>query len=1087
MHAKLLNQRPLVRRAVTLAVLTLLASVGHGQTFDTLPRVLAGTVGSVDYRVNAAAAQVIVEVGRNNIPADGQTGVPIIVRVIGEDGKPLATGVTVTIEHSAGRVLLPGAVTDEFGPRGKDLDRTTTGVQLEVRKGIGQFTLLAPSDPQDVRLRITVGQQQAEGVVSFVPDLREMVAAGLVEGVINISGQGNPLQPVRSNDTFDREIRNFSRTTNDGKAAVAARAAVFLKGVVKGEYLLTAAYDSDKQVRSRLLSDIQPDEFYPVYGDSSLKGDEAKSSERLYVRVDKVKSYLLYGDFTTGDSLPAGGVGGATDGLQPRRLGAYNRSATGLRWHANSGSVEGNVFAFKDSLRQVVEEFSSQGSGPYGLRNSAVLQSSEKVEMVVRDRDQPSRVISTKPLFSLVDYTFEPFSGRIVLNSFLPSFDANLNPVSLRISYEVDQGGDTFWVVGADGQWHISNQLEVGGSAIQDQNPLAPNSMSSANVRWQPAPKTVVVAEFANTRSEVNTNTVNQTVQPGLAGRVGEVSGDAWRLELAHDGERTEARVFLGQSDPTFNNLAAPLNAGRGEAFARGAYKFTQDIKAYAQVQRSEDRNPGTSTSDAASLGLNINVTDRVVLDIGVRSLRESAGTRLGALASPFSGTTGLTGSIATGSGGGAVGFGNLLIDPATGLPIIQTGSQLPNSGTTLATAATQSDSVRAGIGFKVTPRFTVGAEVEHEVNGDPRERYAIGADYLLAERARLYARAEKQTGLSSPNTLTSDDRNSNALVFGVDSSYWRDTQLFSEYRLRDAMSGRDNQLASGVRNSWDFAPGMRLNTAYERTEVISGHAAQTDAIAVGVDYTANPLWRGSTKFEFRRSGDMASTPTNDAFDTQLWQVSVARKLDRDWTLLGRNYLLKTNYARGGEVFQDRVQVGAAYRPTDNNRFNALAKYEYKTEEDSSNALTGPLSSQAHIVSLHSEWHPSRPWWTAGRLAAKWQDDKFEGGVRDSFNAQMLSGRVVYDMTEKWDVGVMAATQFGQHGALQHAAGLELGYLLQQNLWLSAGYNASGFQADRDLSGYEYTQTGFYIRLRFKFDENLFAKDSKSINRTLDR
>jgi hypothetical protein len=197
--------------------------------------------------------------------------------------------------------------------------------------------------------------------------------------------------------------------------------------------------------------------------------------------------------------------------------------------------------------------------------------------------------------------------------------------------------------------------------------------------------------------------------------------------------------------------------------------------------------------------------------------------------------------------------------------------------------------------------------------------------------------------------------------------------------------------------------------------------------------------------------------------------------------------LLKTNYARGGEVFQDRVQVGAAYRPTDNNRFNALAKYEYKTEEDSSNALTGPLSSQAHIVSLHSEWHPSRPWWTTGRLAAKWQDDKFEGGVRDSFNAQMLSGRVVYDMTEKWDVGVMAATQFGQHGALQHAAGLELGYLLQQNLWLSAGYNASGFQADRDLSGYEYTQTGFYIRLRFKFDENLFAKDSKSINRTLDR
>ena len=1087
MHAKTLKQKTMVRRSVAAAVLTLLASAGHSEVFDALPQVVQHAEGSVDYRANSVAAQVIVEVGRNNVPADGQTAVPILVRIVGSDGKPLATKVTVTIENSAGRILLPGAATDEFGPRKKDLDRTNSGVQMDVLQGVGKFTLLAPEDPQNVRLRITVGQQHAEGVVSFVPDLREMVAAGLVEGVINISGSGNVLQPVRNNDTFDREIRNFSRTSGDGKSTVAARAAVFLKGVVKGEYLLTAAYDSDKEVRSRLLSEIQPDEFYPVYGDASLKGDEAKSSDRLYVRVDKAKNYLLYGDFTTGDGLGNSGALTATNNVQSRRLGAYNRSATGLKWHVETGAVTGNVFAFKDSLRQVVEEFSSQGSGPYGLRNSAVLQNSEKVEVVVRDRNQPARVISTKALVALADYTFEPFSGRIVLNSFLSSFDTNLNPVSLRISYEVDQGGDAFWVAGADGQWHITDQFELGGSVVRDENPLASNEMSSVNLRWQLAPQTAVVAEFANTRSQVNTNSANQTVQPGLAGLVGNVSGDAWRVELAHESERTEAQVFLGQSDPAFNNLSAPLNAGRGEGFARGAYKFTENTKAYVQAQHSEDRNPGTSTSDAAQLGLNIKMSDRLVLDVGVRSLRESAGTRLGALASPFASTSGLTGSIATGSAGGAVGFGNQLIDPATGLPIIQTGNQPQSATSTLATAAAQSDSLLLGIGFKVTPRFTLGAEVEHEISGDPRQRYAFGADYLLAERARLYARAETQTGLSGPNAVTTNERDSNAFVFGVDSSYWRDTQLFSEYRLRDSISGHDNQLASGVRNNWDFAPGVRITTAYEHTEVIAGDAAQTDAIVAGLDYTANPLWRGATKFEFRRSGDMAGTPANEAFDTQLWQVSVARKLDRDWTLLGRNYLLKTDYARGGEVFQDRVQVGAAYRPTDNNRFNALAKYEYKTEEDSSNMSVGPLSSQAHIVSLHTEWHPSRPWWTTGRFAAKWQNDQFEGGTRDSFNAQMLSGRVVYDMSERWDVGVMAAAQFGQYGALQHAAGLELGYLLQQNLWLSAGYNASGFQADRDLAGYEYTQTGFYIRLRFKFDENLFAKNNKSINRTLDR
>jgi len=39
------------------------------------------------------------------------------------------------------------------------------------------------------------------------------------------------------------------------------------------------------------------------------------------------------------------------------------------------------------------------------------------------------------------------------------------------------------------------------------------------------------------------------------------------------------------------------------------------------------------------------------------------------------------------------------------------------------------------------------------------------------------------------------------------------------------------------------------------------------------------------------------------------------------------------------------------------------------------------------------------------------------------------------------------------------------------------GYNATGFRGDRDLSGYEYTEQGAFIRLRFKFDEDLFRRD----------
>lgn len=114
-------------------------------------------------------------------------------------------------------------------------------------------------------------------------------------------------------------------------------------------------------------------------------------------------------------------------------------------------------------------------------------------------------------------------------------------------------------------------------------------------------------------------------------------------------------------------------------------------------------------------------------------------------------------------------------------------------------------------------------------------------------------------------------------------------------------------------------------------------------------------------------------------------------------------------------------------------------------------------------------------------MAAKWQQDSFfyadTGRVDDDFNAVLVSGRVVYDITENWDIGVLGSMFRGQDGANQYAFGVEVGRLLRQNLWLSAGYNATGFRGDEDLTGYEYTQQGAFIRLRFKFDEDLFRRD----------
>ena len=79
-----------------------------------------------------------------------------------------------------------------------------------------------------------------------------------------------------ASDGFEDELRSLS-SSQDGQLNTSGRVAFFLKGKVKGEYLLTLSYDSDKNRNQSLFRDIRPEEYYPVYGDSAVKGYDAQS------------------------------------------------------------------------------------------------------------------------------------------------------------------------------------------------------------------------------------------------------------------------------------------------------------------------------------------------------------------------------------------------------------------------------------------------------------------------------------------------------------------------------------------------------------------------------------------------------------------------------------------------------------------------------------------------------------------------------------------------------------------------------------------------------------------------------------------
>jgi hypothetical protein len=1036
------------------------------------------------YAANAAIARVVVEVDADGLPADGQTASKITVRLFDKNNKPLAGEALITVEVSAGRVQLVGAKTDELGPGRLDADRAVRGTQIKVVAGVVSFNLLAPSEPQDVKLRVTGGAATAEGMISFVPDLREMVAAGLIEGIIRFNKKSaSSIQPVRLDDGFEQEIRRFERLFNDGKSSVAARTAMFIKGKIRGDALLTLAYDSDKETRARLLRDIRPDEFYPVYGDSSVKAFDAKSSSKLYVRVDKNKNYALFGDYATGDGFSQQFQGGTVANQRLRSLGAYNRTLTGLRTHYESGGVLLDVFAARDSLKQVTEELRSNGtSGPFSVRNSSALENSEKVEFITRFKDNPGRIKSVTALARFDDYTFEPFSGRILLNRPLPSVDEQGDPNSLRITYEVDQGGEKFWVAGLDGQFNVTPDLTIGGALIEDKNPTSPYRLSSLNAGLRIGAATSITAEVAQARSSLyevaGATFTNPTLSAGET-RIDQ-SGKAVRVDVRHKTDSVDVDGYIVRTDKEFYNPNAPLQQGRSEASLKAKGKLNDSISVFGEVIRSDDDKTGGERKGGA-LGIELKLSTSLTLTGGVRKVQENAlwtgGALIGQNVSP--------GSSTSPTGGFFGGIDPTVINPVTGLATPTFGAiAAPQTGQGISIDAT---TLFLGANWQATDKIALDAMVEGSVRGDSKHRFILGGAYQLSERSRLFARAESQTGLTSAYGAA----RSNALTVGADTSYMPGGQLFSEYRLRDA-DGRSSQLATGVRNTWNVREGVIYTTAFEHLKVLDGTGGSAAAIALGFDYTADPLWKLASKLEWRRAFDAASTPTNDRSDTILSTVSLARKLDRDWTLLARNYFLRTTYGYnagspavndGYAALQNRFQIGGAYRPVDTNRFDALAKYEYKLEN---NVDAFGVKSRVHIASAHGNYHPSRPWWFTGRIAAKSRTDIGLSATGDAkYSAALLSGRGIYDVTENWDLGFMVSTLRGG-GASQYAYGLEVGYLVRQNLWLSLGYNWRGF-SDKDLTASEYTNGGLYLRLRFKFDENLFSGGDKQVNRALDR
>ena len=945
---------------------------------------------------------------KQDIAANGHDIYQAVIRLVDQHGTPVASRTPLTLNSTIGTIQL------------KDLDTEKPGIQVFVEGGSLVVPIQSPSQPGEGVLEVESGVFHASQPLRFLPDLRPMIASGMIDGVINFKRfDPKNLSQVDSRDGFEEELNQIAQS-NNGQTTASGRAALFLKGKVKGEYLLTLAYDSDKDKHQRLFRDIRPDEYYPVYGDAAAKGFDAQSTSKFYIRVDKGRSYAMYGDYVT-----------RTDSDEGLSIGQYNRSLTGFKSAYENERSKVTAFAARTNSTQITDEQRGLGiTGPYPIRNvsnDSILRNSEKVEIIIRDRNNPGLIISRQTLNRFSDYEVDTFSNSIFLKTAVASVDSNLNPIYLRITTESDQGGPEYTVAGVSGVIKINPSLSVGGSYVKSNDPLTHEQLASANAVWKIGTQGKVVAEIARSENTINPDNTLFPINAS-ASATGDQSGFAGRIELDYKVKNADIHAYHNQADSGFYNTSSPITAGRTESGLKVQSRINTIGLLKAEAIRTEDQaNNGVREGITASVERAINKL--ISLELGLRTYRESqqAATLSSINVTPYSGTT-VRAKLTT---------------------------QLPRAGS------------------------NAFFEIEQDVQHSDRQNIAVGGNYQLNDKTRLYARQELLSSIGGLYDLN-DSQRRNTTVFGIDSRYQKNGTAFSEYRVRDGISAREAEAAMGLRNRWQVKDGVFIDGSFEKVQVLEGinnQAQNTTAASVGVEYLANTNWKAVARLEQRWA---------EQSDTLLSTLGFAYKVNDDVTVLTKNVFSQTDNTgtTSGDRTLDRFQLGLAYRDLAQNRFDALSKIEYRYENDETN-LTSPLMREAYIFSTVANYHPTRRLTLSGQYAIKKLNVNFDH-LASSGIVQMASGRAMYDINKRWDAGLNAGVLWSNASAGQRLMlGAEIGYLMAANLWISGGYNFSGY-TDKDLTDGDTTAQGPYLRLRFKFDEDLFSGHKPAANPTLE-
>ncbi|MCA1991013.1 MAG: hypothetical protein LDL41_03055 [Coleofasciculus sp. S288] len=1050
----------------------------------------------------------ITSVGDPRVPADGRSTLTLEGRITDETGELITEDVVVTLTASAGKFV------------GADQDEDRLGFQVIARGG--QFTAQLQSglEAQKVRIRaavegtrlrreastvssaarlrlrrtseprsaerdwkleteedlntdepsesnFTAPQQsgsptsllEAYTQVEFITNLRSPLVSGVFS--IRIGQSGTDFWGSRRNFLDPDLIDDGTEFDIDG--------AIFATGRI-GEWLFTGAYNSDRPLNetcdgtTRLFRGPQfCEQNYPVYGDSSTVDYLTPSTDSVYLRFERTSpvpgaepDYAMWGDYSTTEFARTSQLFTAT-----------TRQLHGFKGNYNLGNLQFSAFYSRDIEGFQRDIIAPNGtSGYYFLSRRLLVEGSENVFLETEELNRPGTVIERKPLYRGSDYEIDYDRGsllfrRPILATELGIFEnsdrpregeppsiADISPSTLLVrrivvtyQYENEGGNDTSVYAGRL-QYNFSQEFDseswIAATYLREDEGMQDFELYGADFLVRLGDNGELIGEYAHSSYESLFRN--------------DISGSAYRLELT--GKITSSlsgRAYYRSVDEGFTNYATTsLTAGQTRYGAAIAYELssTTSLQAGYDFEENFGIAPAVRTDffDLFNPGVDPRPGDRV--DNTLRTIRAGIRQEIG--------------------------------DATLGVDYVNRSREDRVSDTFDGDAS----QIVSHLALPFTETLTFRAQNELNLgDSDPLypNRTTFGLDWAVYPGVTLrLAHQFFDGGILGDDSLTSFDTI-------VEHHLGENTTIRGRYSVIGGFNGITGQGAVGLNHVWAIAPGLRLNLGYEHTfsntsiataagerfaqPYAVGQSASSlallggDVYTVGIEYTDNPDFKASARFEHR---------TGSGNDNTVFTIAAGGKLSPALTILGRYQ--QANFANQSiEGLDDSatLKLGLAYRDPNSDRWNALFRYEYRKNPSTipETILFGSgRDSNEHLFSLEAIYAPSWRWEFYGKGAFRHSNTDLADDFSNSSTIFLSQLRASYRLGYRMDLAV-EGRWIGQSEPDYDEFGfaLETGYYLTPDLRVAVGYSF-GSVDDRDFSGYR-SEGGIYFGLTFKVNE----------------